>query len=104
MKKKYSLILGEDFIQYCELNNINNIDEFAKETFQKGFLQIKYGWNPKIDSDKVIDRPPVMIKEIKSSPEPQKETITDTQIENKVDVSTHQKNITSHPKKDLYDE
>ncbi len=43
MKQKYSLILDDDFIQYCKLNNIDDIDAFAKETFKKGFDLVKYG-------------------------------------------------------------
>jgi hypothetical protein len=46
MKKKYTLILDDEFIQYCQLNKIDNIDEFAKKTFNKGFTSLKYGDTP----------------------------------------------------------
>ena len=46
MKKKYSLTLDDEFIGYCKLNNIDNIEEFAKETFNKGFTMVKYGELP----------------------------------------------------------
>lgn len=47
MKKKYSLILDDDFIKYCEINNIIDIEKKAKETFESGFLFLKYGDKPK---------------------------------------------------------
>jgi hypothetical protein len=46
MKKKYSLILDDEFIKYCELNNIENIEELAKQTFKRGFTILKYGETP----------------------------------------------------------
>jgi len=46
MKKKHSLILDNEFIQYCELNEITDIDKLAKETFQRGFALLKYGDSP----------------------------------------------------------
>jgi dGTP triphosphohydrolase len=47
MEKKYTLILDNEFVQYCELNKITNINELAKETFNKGFSLLKYGETPK---------------------------------------------------------
>ena len=46
MKQKSSLILDKDFLQYCELNNINDVDKLAKETFERGFTILKYGETP----------------------------------------------------------
>jgi hypothetical protein len=46
MKPKSTLILDSEFIQYCELNNIDNIDKLAKETFARGFSLLKYGETP----------------------------------------------------------
>lgn len=48
MKKKNCLTLDNEFIKYCELNKIEDIDKFAKEVFKKGFDLIKYGETPKI--------------------------------------------------------
>ena len=48
MKKNYYLTLSEEFIRYCELNNITDIEKAAKETFEKGFTILKYGVSPKI--------------------------------------------------------
>lgn len=59
MEKKYSLMLDSEFIQYCELNGIINIEETAKKIFQQGFTIYKYGMQP-----------PIKVK-----PEPTKEVI-----------------------------
>lgn len=65
MKKKYSLILDNEFIQFCELNNITDIDKMAKETFNKGFTILKYGETPKL-LDKPTPPPTKTIKEDES--------------------------------------
>lgn len=46
MEKKYYLILDNDFIKYCELNNIEDIEKKAKEVFKQGFDILKYGNKP----------------------------------------------------------
>ena len=46
MKKNNTLILDDEFIQYCKLNNIDDIEKYAKEIFNKGFTMIKYGDAP----------------------------------------------------------
>ena len=46
MVKKYTLTLDKEFIQYCELNNIQDIDKKAKEVFNRGFTILKYGETP----------------------------------------------------------
>lgn len=48
MGKKYSLTLDNEFIQYCKLNNIDDIEGKAKEVFTQGFTILKYGETPKI--------------------------------------------------------
>ena len=48
MKQKNTLILDDEFIQYCKLNNIIDVEKFAKEIFNKGFTLIKYGDKPDI--------------------------------------------------------
>ena len=45
-KQKISLILDKDFIQFCELNEIEDIVKLAKETFKRGFDLLKYGSMP----------------------------------------------------------
>jgi len=42
-KPNISLTLDQDFIQYCELNKIEDIEKLARETFKRGFDLLKYG-------------------------------------------------------------
>jgi hypothetical protein len=46
MEKKYTLILDKEFILYCELNEIKDIDKLANDTFARGFSLLKYGETP----------------------------------------------------------
>jgi len=46
MKPKSTLTLDNEFIQYCELNKIINVDKLAQETFNRGFSLLKYGETP----------------------------------------------------------
>lgn len=46
MKKNY-LTLNDEFIKYCEINNINDVEKFADKLFQRGFTIEKYGETPK---------------------------------------------------------
>ncbi len=65
MVKKYTLILDNEFIQYCNLNKIDDIDELAKQTFNKGFSFLKYGETPKSIlkvQEKIIEKE--IIKEV----------------------------------------
>jgi len=54
MAKKLSLILDNEFIQYCKLNDIEDIEKLAKEVFTKGFTMLKYGDRPGIVSNEII--------------------------------------------------
>jgi hypothetical protein len=65
MKPKSTLILDNEFIQYCELNKITNIDKTAKDTFNRGFSLLKYGETPFGDRVReVIEVSKEVIKEI----------------------------------------
>lgn len=64
MKKKNSLILDDEFNQYCQLNNITDIDKLAKEIFNRGFSIIKYGETPLGAKGKDIVREKEVIKEV----------------------------------------
>lgn len=58
MKKKNSLILDNEFLIYCEINKIENIDKLAKETFERGFSLLKYGETPtgnKVVKEKIVE-------------------------------------------------
>lgn len=66
MKPKSTLILDNEFIQYCELNNITNIDKLAQETFARGFSLLKYGETPNSNRIKeIVEVQKEVIKEIK---------------------------------------
>lgn len=43
MKKKLYLTLDDEFIKYCEINDITDIEELAKKVFNRGFTIEKYG-------------------------------------------------------------
>jgi hypothetical protein len=49
-----SLILDDEFIQYCELNDIEDIEKLAKETFNRGFTILKYGSVPSVEPLKSV--------------------------------------------------
>lgn len=56
MVKKNSLMLDNEFIQYCQLNNINNIEKLASETFNRGFAILKYGETPNSNvTEKIVE-------------------------------------------------
>ena len=43
------LTLDDEFLRYCELNHIEDVQKLARETFKKGFDILKYGDIPTID-------------------------------------------------------
>lgn len=86
-KTNISLILDNEFLQYCKLNNIEDIEKLAKETFNRGFAILKYGMVP--SGTKIKE----MVEEkIKKNPDVVK-AVTETVIE-----------ITKADKDNLYDE
>jgi hypothetical protein len=65
MKPKSTLILDNEFIQYCELNKIINVDKLAQETFNRGFSLLKYGETPNGNRVKeIVEVEKEVIKEI----------------------------------------
>lgn len=48
MNEKHCLILSDEFIRFCQLNKIENIEKTAKETFERGFTILKYGDVPNV--------------------------------------------------------
>ena len=70
MKQKSSLILGKEFIQYCELNNIDDVEKLAKDTFNRGFTILKYGETPfgKQQTKEVIKEVEKIVEVIKEVP------------------------------------
>lgn len=75
-KVNISLILDDEFIQYCKLNNIEDIEKLAKETFNRGFTILKYGMTPP-DSIKIKK---IVEEKIKKDPDVVK-AITETVME-----------------------
>lgn len=82
MKLKKTLILDDEFIEFCKLNNIADVDKKAKETFSRGFTLLKYGEVPSgkktvetievpvevekiIEIEKIVEVPVEVIKEIR---------------------------------------
>jgi hypothetical protein len=65
MKPKSTLILDSEFIQYCELNKIDNVDKLAQETFNRGFSLLKYGETPNGNRTKeIVEVTKEIIKEV----------------------------------------
>ena len=61
MEKKFTLTLDNEFSQYCQLNNIDNIEKLASETFNRGFAILKYGETPNSNvTEKIVE----VIKEV----------------------------------------
>lgn len=86
MKKKNSLILDNEFIQYCELNNIDDIDKTAKETFNRGFSLLKYGETPTGNSRERIVEKEVIVEKIIYQ-DVIKEVVVDKIVEKVVEVT-----------------
>lgn len=63
MKQKNYLTLDDEFISFCGLNNVIDIEGYATIIFNKGFNIIKYGETPKgFSSEKIIEK--VVEKEV----------------------------------------
>jgi hypothetical protein len=64
MKKKNYLILDDEFIMYCQINKIDDIEKLAKETFSRGFTILKYGEIPRMSKSDVRIVEKEVIKEV----------------------------------------
>jgi hypothetical protein len=80
MKKKPSLILDDEFIQYCELNKIKTVNKLAKETFDRGFSILKFGETPSIARGRET------IKEVEKEIIKEIEVIKEVRVEVPVEV------------------
>jgi hypothetical protein len=57
--------LDKEFTQFCELNNIIDIDKQAQETFNRGFSLLKYGEIPNGNKIReIVEVPKETIKEV----------------------------------------
>lgn len=63
MEKKHTLTLDKEFIQYCELNDIKDINKLATETFKRGFSILKFGETP-FGTMKEVEKKVEVIKEV----------------------------------------
>lgn len=81
MGPKYSLTLDNEFIRYCELNNIENPEVFAQQVFQRGFTIIKYGETPKgfNSNERIVEKE--VIKEVVVEKIVEKEVIKEVPVE-----------------------
>lgn len=92
MKKKNSLILDNEFLLYCEINGIDNIDKLAKETFERGFSLLKYGETPTGNAtvkEKIVEVIKEVVVEKQLPPEIkyiEKEVIKEIPVEKIVEV------------------
>jgi len=73
--EKFYLTLDNEFLKYCELNNIDNIEKFAIDTFRSGFNLVKYGNTPigtinekiiekEVIKEVIVEKPIEIIKEV----------------------------------------
>ena len=69
MVEKNSLTLTDEFIQFCKLNDITNIEKYANKVFNIGFNIEKYGLKPEVEKLKT-EKP--------KATEPKKEVKKDT--------------------------
>lgn len=56
MKEKVYLTLSDEFIKFCEMNKIEDIQKAAKETFERGFTILKYGDSPNIKVPQTLQK------------------------------------------------
>ncbi len=64
MKKKNSLTLDDEFVRYCEINEITDIEGTARKIFQRGFTIEKYGETPTTARGKEVEVIKEVIKEV----------------------------------------
>lgn len=95
MEKKYLLTLDDEFINYCKLNDISDIENYAKKVFNTGFNITKYGVFPNLDLK--MEQDYTKNKEVKI------ERGIDKKNEVKKD-SEPEKIIVADKKNDIYDE
>lgn len=60
-------MLDDEFLMYCSINNISDVEKLARETFNRGFTLLKYGETPiKIlePEPKIVEKVVEKIKEV----------------------------------------
>ena len=84
MEKKHTLTLDKEFILYCELNNIKDINKTAQETFNRGFSLLKYGETPmggSIIQEVIVEKEIIVDREIRVPYEVIKEVRVEVPVE-----------------------
>jgi len=99
--------LDDEFLEYCKLNNIEDIEKLAKEVFNQGFTILKYGNIPTIDvktETKIVNVSPSQII-IKPENLPEIDEKIEVVIPKSIRKQIEQEQIQNMKKKaDLYDE
>jgi poly(3-hydroxyalkanoate) synthetase len=101
--------LDDEFIQYCKLNNIEDIEKLAREVFNQGFAILKYGKEPLVQNVLWAETKKVGTNPSNSTGlKPDDSTVIDTPIvvvPKIIKKQIEQKEIQNMKKKaDLYDE
>lgn len=80
--------MDNEFIQYCELNQIKNINKLAKETFDRGFSILKFGETPSVAKGREVIKEveKEVIKEIEVIKEVEKPIEVIKEVEKIVEV------------------
>lgn len=88
MKKKNYLTLDEEFLLYCQLNKIEDVDKLAKQVFEKGFSILKYGETPSFakGKERVVEKEVIKEIPIEIIKEVEKIVIKEKPIEKIVEV------------------
>ena len=94
MKKKFSLILDDEFLEYCKLNKVEKVSKLAKETFDRGFTILKFGETPSFvkgmevikEVEKVVIKEVVKIVEVEKPIEIIKEVEKIVEVEKPIEV------------------
>lgn len=102
-KVSNSLILDDEFLEYCKLNNIDDIQDFARKVFNQGFTILKYGDIPTVDlktETKIVDAEPRKFKVDTVVQQGNPKIIIPKEIEKDLKVAV----IKEIKQKDIYDE
>jgi hypothetical protein len=84
MEKKHTLTLDKEFILYCDLNNIKDINKTAQETFNRGFSLLKYGETPmggSVIQEVIVEKEIIVDREIRVPYEVIKEVRVEVPVE-----------------------
>ena len=59
--------LSKEFIQYCELNDIDKIEELAHDVFERGYTILKFGETPSIARGKEVIKEVEKVVEVEAT-------------------------------------